>query len=323
MSRSLRVLYKGACYHVMSRGVAKGNIFLNDEHREIFLQLLNKIYDKYEVEILSYCLMDNHFHLLIKTNLANLDKAVGYLLSNYVRKFNQNVGRDGPLFRGRYKSILVEEGRYLLNLTRYIHKNPSTAGIIKDDKLYQWSSYQYFLNQKAKPKFLSSKNILSHFNNQINQYVRFVEKGSDDMTKAFFSEKIVKPIFGSKGFMKKISEEFFPNNEPDEEFSKRNQIRLVKHPFMWEVVNFICIKFNLDRSEMLQNFKRNKSIHRNIAIYLTSLNPVFSSVKKAEVFGISASGYNKSCKRFSEKMVKDQKLNDLVLLLKRELYEEF
>ena len=123
--------------------------------------------------------------------------------------------------------------------------------------------------------------------------------------------------------MKKISEEFFPNNEPDEEFSKRNQIRLVKHPFMWEVVNFICIKFHLDRSEMLQNFKRNKSIHRNIAIYLTSLNPVFSSVKKAEVFGISASGYNKSCKRFSENMVKDQKLNDLVLLLKRELYEEF
>ena len=98
-------------------------------HRIVFLNLLSEIHRRYRVEIHCYCLMDNHYHLLIRTPLANLSRAMRHLDGIYTQRFNRQTRTDGPLFRGRYKSILVECDNYLLQLSRYIHLNPVQAKI--------------------------------------------------------------------------------------------------------------------------------------------------------------------------------------------------
>ena len=124
MSRPLRIQYEGAWYHVMNRGSNRQLIFTRDEHRLIFLQLLEEIVVKYKLEIHAFCLMGNHYHLLVNTPFANLSRVMRHLNGVYTQKFNLLEQRDGPLFRGRYKAILVENEDYLLQVSRYIHLNP-------------------------------------------------------------------------------------------------------------------------------------------------------------------------------------------------------
>ena len=130
MARPLRIQYEGACYHIMNRGLERRNIFLNNQHRKTFLNLLSEVSERFKVDIHAYCLMNNHYHLLLTTHLANLDLVMRHLNSIYTLRFNRDVKRDGTLFRGRYKSILIERERYFLNVSRYIHKNPSSAKIV-------------------------------------------------------------------------------------------------------------------------------------------------------------------------------------------------
>src|SRR5476649_1819645 len=108
MSRPLRLEYSGAWYHVMNRGINRMEIYLNDEHRKMFTNLLAEISTLFEVKIHSYCLMDNHYHLLLETPHPNLSKAMRHLNGLYTQRFNRLENRDGALFRGRYKAILIE-----------------------------------------------------------------------------------------------------------------------------------------------------------------------------------------------------------------------
>lgn len=115
MSRPLRIQYEGAMYHVMNRGACRQPIFSSNKHREIFLELLAEIVQIFKIEIHAYCLMDNHYHLLIQTPFANLSKAMRHLNSVYTIRYNKMDGKDGALFRGRFKSNLVEDNGYGLH----------------------------------------------------------------------------------------------------------------------------------------------------------------------------------------------------------------
>src|ERR1700690_4073526 len=108
MSRPLRIEFPGAFYHVMNRGAGRRNIFHSDSHFELFFDLLEQAHDQFKIEIHAFCLMNNHYHLLIKTPLPNLSKAMGFINGIYTQKYNKIEKTDGPLFRGRFKAILVE-----------------------------------------------------------------------------------------------------------------------------------------------------------------------------------------------------------------------
>lgn len=108
MARPLRIEYAGAWYHVMNRGASHQKIYHNDHHRLIFLGLLQKIQLRYGIELHAYCLMGNHYHLLLRTPMANLGRAMRHLDGVYTQRYNINTNKDGPLFRGRYKACLIE-----------------------------------------------------------------------------------------------------------------------------------------------------------------------------------------------------------------------
>lgn len=141
MSRSLRISYAGALYHITSRGDGREKIYLSDNDREIFLSILNDVYNKFNWQFHAYCLMSNHYHLLVETPRANLSKGMQYLNGVYTQRFNRIHNRVGHVFQGRFKSILVEKESYLLELARYIVLNPVRAKMVSSVVDWPWSSY--------------------------------------------------------------------------------------------------------------------------------------------------------------------------------------
>ena len=148
MARPLRLSFENAVYHVMARGNRKGNIYRSVADRRFFLDLMNETFAKYSVICYAFCLMDNHYHLFMKTQLPNLCLAMHYLNSSYANWFKSKNQIVGVVFQGRYKSILVEENRYALSLSAYIHLNPIRAGLVRSLCQYPWSSYLDYIGAR-------------------------------------------------------------------------------------------------------------------------------------------------------------------------------
>lgn len=165
MPRPLRIIYPHARYHVMNRGAARQKIFNNNHHRTIFINLLRQCCKIFNINVYAYCLMDNHYHLLISTPDANLSRVMRHINGVYTQAFNRLSKRDGSLFRGRYLAKLVDEDCYQLLVTRYIHLNPVEAGIVENPADYRWSSYRAYLGLAKDSDWLA----ISSINNQLKQ----------------------------------------------------------------------------------------------------------------------------------------------------------
>jgi len=181
MARPLRVQFEGALYHVTSRGNARQDIFLDDEDRLAFLEILAEAVSRYGWICHGYCLMSNHFHLLIETPSANLARGMQFLNGVYTQKFNRHHKRFGHVLQGRYKAILVEKESHLLELARYIALNPVRTGAVRSARDWPWSSYRATSGQAESPEFLTTDWILSQFDEQreraVRAYRKFVRQG--------------------------------------------------------------------------------------------------------------------------------------------------
>jgi putative transposase len=182
----------------MNRGAGRRPIFKTPAQRAAFLDLLDQISQIFGIEIHAYCLMDNHYHLLICTPEAGLGKAMRHLNGVYTQRFNRLVGTDGPLFRGRYKAILVDADSYLLRVNRYIHLNPVVEGLVSSPAAYPYSSYRAYLGLEATPVWLRTETCLHLFGEaEARQpYRQFVENGLDDEIRDFYSKQRLDPILG-------------------------------------------------------------------------------------------------------------------------------
>lgn len=167
MTRPLRIEFAGAVYHITSRGNARENIFIDKEDRRLFLSLLEDMKERYNWLCYAYCLMSNHYHLLIETPDGNLSRGMRQLNGVYTQRFNKRHGRTGHIFQGRFKAILVQKESYLLELCRYVVLNPVRAGLVSYPEEWKWSSYLATMGMVEKPKFLCSDWILAQFGHDI------------------------------------------------------------------------------------------------------------------------------------------------------------
>ena len=181
MTRPLRIEYPGAIYHITSRGDRQENIYQDDHDRELFLDILSWVIQRTHWLCHAYCLMDNHYHILIETQEANLSYGMRQLNGVYTQKYNKIHNVTGHLFQGRYKSIIVEKQSYLLELCRYIVLNPVRANMVKYPWQWAWSSYRATAGKTAKLDFLTSDWILLQFGNNRESaqkdYVSFILDG--------------------------------------------------------------------------------------------------------------------------------------------------
>jgi len=180
MARPLRIEFEGAVYHVTSRGNARDDIYLSDADREMFLDALAHVVDRFGWICHAYCLMDNHYHLMIETPQANLSRGMRQLNGIYTQRFNLAHNRVGHVFQGRYKSIVVDKDAYLLELSRYIVRNPVAAGMVEDVADWPWSSYRAMVGEAPVQRFLHTGWILLQFGGTESKakaaYASFVRK---------------------------------------------------------------------------------------------------------------------------------------------------
>ena len=162
MARPLRIEYDGALYHVTSRGNEQRPIFRNDDDRELFLTILSKVTERFHWLCHAYCLMDNHYHLVIETPDGNLSKGMRQLNGIYTQTFNRLHHRVGHLFQGRFKGILVQKESHFLEVCRYVVLNPVRAKAVKDPRAWAWSSYRATVGQSSVSRCLTVDEILSH-----------------------------------------------------------------------------------------------------------------------------------------------------------------
>jgi putative transposase len=208
MSRPLRIEYENAFYHVMNRGRGHENTFLSDDDFKRFLYCIEQASLRFNIEVHSYCLMTNHYHLLIKTPEANLGRAMKHINGLYTQYFNRTHNTDGALFRGRYKAVLVDADNYLLHVSRYIHRNPIETSTPLVDNLikYKWSSYPAFI-QKAQPaKWLIRDFIFSlqGKKRKYTAYKQFVEFENNEEITSFYGTKKLFSVLGGSEFVEGI-----------------------------------------------------------------------------------------------------------------------
>lgn len=181
MSRPLRLAFPGATYHITSRGNARAAIYLDEDDRQQFLCLLASCVEKFHWICHAYCLMDNHYHLLIETPEANLQEGMRQLNGVYTQRFNRAHATVGHVFQGRYKAILVDRDSYLLELCRYIVLNPVRANMVASAEQYLWSSYHATAGDVTNPIWLQTDWVLSQFAKRKTtaraRYRQFVEEG--------------------------------------------------------------------------------------------------------------------------------------------------
>ncbi len=251
MPRPMRIEYKDAYYHVMNRGRARQKIFHGDNYFEAFLASLSEAHQRFGIQIMCYCLMDNHYHLLVKTPEANLGRAMRHINGVYTQRYNRLKKTDGALFRGRYKAICVEEDSYQLCLSRYIHQNPRVARVVDKIDDYRWSSYPCYVSSVKSPEWLYQQEIYDQLrvtSRYREKYRAFVELGVDEEIARFYGKGNTVPYLGSEAFR----DWAYTQRETDESSVSKQVIQSFR-PSIDEIVTRVATTFKVSESSILKS----------------------------------------------------------------------
>lgn len=207
MARPLRIEYAGAVYHITSRGNERKAVFKSDQDRTNFLNTLQHVKKRYNWLCHAYCLMDNHYHLLIETPDGNLAIGMRQLNGVYTQLFNKLHGRAGHLFQGRYKAILIQKDSHLLEVCRYVVLNPVRARMVEAPEAWKWSSYRATAGREAAHPCLTRDWVLGQFSGKRakaeKDYKQFVAWG---IGKTIWPEVRGQAILGGEEFAEKMVE---------------------------------------------------------------------------------------------------------------------
>jgi REP element-mobilizing transposase RayT len=302
MSRPLRIEYPGAFYHVTSRGNEQKDIFKSDADREQFLFYLSASCARYGTIIHAYCLMTNHYHLMLETPFGDLALIMKYINSSYTTYFNVKRKRVGHLLQGRYKAILVEADSYAAELSRYMHLNPVRAGMVKFPEDYIWSSYRFYANG-GEPAWLTTGFILDYFGagdtESRQNYRRYVnEKSTEEYTSPLI-EVVGSTILGSDDFVREIREKELSRRTADRDLPTLRELQERAGP---EMISGIAREIFADDSRLA----------RFAGIYLCHR---YSGAKLKEIgdlFLVSYSGVTQASRRFEAAMETDGRLREKI-----------
>ena len=308
MARPWRIEYEGVYYHVLSRGNQQQDIFLNNIDRHTFLKTLGKMSERFEVDVFAYVLMNNHYHLLLRTNRANLSKSMQWLGTTYTTIFNLSHSQSGHLFQGRYKSILVENEAYLLQLSYYIHRNPLRAGIVKRLMDYRWSSFPAYAYNRRHPEWLKTELILGRFktSNRCGAYREKVQKYSDEK-KSIWEEIRHGLFYGSQAFVKRIKNDYL-NEEPQADIPIQKKLANEIDPN--EIIKNAAAIINCDIEKLKRSHRVSTSEieNRDMLIYLLWRSGRFSNSEIGRLIGLTYSSVSKRVTILQRRLERDKRL---------------
>ena len=305
MVRPLRLSFENAFYHITARGNRREKIFYSDKDKEVFLKKLKETLIKYSMICYAYCLMDNHYHLFIKTTQPNLSQGIHYLNSSYANWFRNKHQIIGPIFQGRFKSILVDADNYALLLSAYIHLNPLRAGIVRQLEDYPWSSYLDYLNlRKANISDTSFilKSLDNNTYNSIKKYREYVMEyqGMKDPIKKSYHHIAL----GSETFIERVKEKIKHKGQRREIPSTRSISKYDVDTIITKMTQVL----NIERRMIFD--KKRGNPNRSLAIYLIKRFTPLSLSKIGELFKMDYSAVSQAAKRFEQKTEVDNEIKE-------------
>lgn len=218
MARPLRLEYPGALYHVTSRGNGRARIYADDADYEGFLNLLGLVCERYAWRVPAYCLMGNHYHLVVETPEPTLSRGMRQLNGVYTQYVNRRHRKAGHLFQGRYTAIMVDKDKYMLELARYVVLNPVRAAMVKSPGQWPWSSYRATIGKTPAPTWLQVNVLLSQFGTRKGEararYIRFVAEGKEQPT--IWQQLRGQIYLGDEEFVKKLHQRYRLEDQPTE-----------------------------------------------------------------------------------------------------------
>jgi len=248
MSRPVRIEFPGAHYHLTSKGNSEQLIFADDMDRAAFLQVIDSVVGRFGWLLHSYVLMDRHYHLVVACPLANLSKGMRQLNGVYTQHFNRRHGQDGPLFQGRFKSVLFEPETYLLPLCRHVELNPVRLKSSNMPQSYRWSSFRATAGVVKAPTWLHSAALLANFEpsgDAQQQYRDYVKAGIGAPSP--LAERSAQVLLGSTGFLNEMQP--ILNGE---KLAKRGPKRAGRRRTLDNLFRLIEGKTRLERNELIR-----------------------------------------------------------------------
>ena len=328
MARSLRIQFENAHYHVTCRGNARQRIYVQDTDRSAFLQLLGRSAEIYQVEVLAYVLMANHFHLLVKTPRANLQEFMRHFNISYTSHFNRAHQRTGHLYQGRYKAFLVEADPYLQEVSRYIHLNPlrlrDQARMSMPEKKealskYLWSSYPAYLSPRRPRSFVRVEEVLAYFGGDSPEgrrgYRNFLEEGLAQKLKSPLEIGKGHGIIGSEEFLKRIKGRFLSGRLRFREVPAVR--RIIGQVERERILNAVATEFGVSQGDLRQ--KGHRGMARPVLMELLYRYGGLNQREIGEWLGVNYSAVSVSRKRLQSVQGKDRGLARRIEKIKRVL----
>jgi len=319
MSRPLRIEYPEAWYHVMNRGRRFEDIFLAEDDYQQFIDLLIESSEMWNVNISAYCLMPNHYHMLVHTPEANLSRFMRHVSHVYTRRFNAVHHYNGQLFRGRYKSILVSADVYLKQIVRYIHRNPIRAGITDNLRGYKWSSHRGYISEAKKWEWLYKDFIFKMFSdNKIKAkqvYRKFVRESDSEEIESIFSKLRLPVVIGTEHFKIWVKHTFYKQG-------RHQQVPDILNlaPEASEIISVVCNYYQIEEAHLFKSRRGFFNEPRNVAIYLIRLLRKDNLLSIAETFQMSGySSVSSAIDRMKKEMKAQKKIRELIVQMKVEI----
>ncbi|MCD4775836.1 MAG: transposase [Candidatus Aegiribacteria sp.] len=334
MVRSLRIQYPGAYYHVTCRGNERKLIFADAQDQKALLEKLSLSLEIYNVSLLTYVCMPNHFHLLVTTPDGNLSEFMRHFNISYTSSFNRRHDRVGHLYQGRYKAFLIDSDNYLLSVSRYIHLNPIRIKAYAEKSIdekrgillnYEASSFSGYLSVLKRRDFVNYSNVLDYIGGDNRkgrqEYQKFVESGIDQDTENPLESGKGIGIVGGADFVQSIKERFLNMKASEREQPALKELRKELKPE--ELINRFTKLINKSRDDICQRGKR--SLERSM---LMELLYRFCRITQPEIGrllgGIDYSSVSQARKRLHIKLENEpqlkkrfEKLSDQLIQMSR------
>jgi len=310
MARPLRITYPGAFYHITSRGNERKAVFKSRADRLKFLAYLESAWERYNAAIHCYCLMDNHYHLLLETPSGNLPQVMRHINGAYTTYFNVKRNRAGHLFQGRYKAILVEKDAYAKELSRYIHLNPVRAGLAETPDAYAWTSFNAYAGVESPPEWLLRDFILGYFSPRPTtaqkRYKTFVNAllGTDYASP--LENLVGGSILGDRSFVDAIRSEHLADKPAGRDLPELKQLQA--RP-AGPIIDAAVERSAGDGPQLVRNLK----------IYFSQKYSGAPLRAIGQRFGIGESAVSQVCRRFDKRKADSAGLSKIMEKIDKEL----
>jgi len=308
----------------MNRGRRRENIALSEADHEAFLKVLQETAEGWNLKISAYSLMPNHYHLLLQTPDGNLSRCMRHINGVYTQRFNRRHRQDGQLFRGRYKAILIDADSYLLEVLRYIHRNPLHAGLAEELNNYLWSSHQGYLSNRTQWAWLQKDFLLAMLSRQKSRrkaaYLDFVSREEPQEIERFYSLKNLPSVLGTDDFKEWVKDKF-THLSLQEEIPESRFLA----PSAEQIIAAVCDHFNVKQELIYRSRRGTENLPRDVAIYLVrclcretligvgryfglhNYSTVSSVVARIAARGNSDRRFQKQLKKLREQITKGQR----------------